>query len=116
MASGPKVWLTPLSRAEVANAIQRYVFRRAISATDARGAWLHFEQDRVRGIWTEVELPQGVWEATVRLAQRFGAALGVRTLDSLHVACALDLRADRFWTFDTRQEQLAQAAGLDTSA
>jgi hypothetical protein len=29
---------------------------------------------------------------------------GVRTLDSLqHVACALELKAERFWTFDDRQ-------------
>jgi predicted nucleic acid-binding protein len=40
----------------------------------------------------------------------------VRTLDSLHVACALELKAERFWTFDERQARLAEAVGLDTSA
>lgn len=115
MASGPQVWLTPLGRAEVANAIHRYVFRHAISAVDARSAWLHFEQDRLQGIWTEVELPGGVWEASIRLAQRFGAGLGIRTLDTLHVACALELRADKFWTFDERQAKLAEAVGLNTN-
>jgi predicted nucleic acid-binding protein len=39
----------------------------------------------------------------------------VRTLDSLHVACALELKADRFWTFDERQAKLARARGLRTS-
>lgn len=114
MAAGPEVWLTSFGRAEVANAIHRYVFRRAISAVDARSAWLHFEQDRLQGIWTEVRLPDGVWEASIQLAQRFGANLGIRTLDSLHVACALELRADKFWTFDERQAKLAEAVGLDT--
>jgi predicted nucleic acid-binding protein len=42
--------------------------------------------------------------------------LGVRTLDSLHVACALELKVQKFWTFDDRQARLAQAIGLDTSA
>jgi predicted nucleic acid-binding protein len=40
----------------------------------------------------------------------------VRTLDSLHVACALELKAERFWTFDDRQVRLAEAVGLDTTA
>jgi predicted nucleic acid-binding protein len=40
----------------------------------------------------------------------------VRTLDSLHVACALELKAERFWTFDDRQARLAEAVGLNLSA
>jgi hypothetical protein len=32
------------------------------------------------------------------------------------VACALELRAERFWTFDERQAKLAEAVGLDASA
>jgi predicted nucleic acid-binding protein len=36
----------------------------------------------------------------------------VRTLDSLHVACALQLKAEQFWTFDERQAKLAKAEGL----
>ncbi len=116
MAAGPQVWLTPFGRAEVANAIHRYVFRGAISVVDASGAWHNFEQDRMRGIWTQIGLPEGVWESSVRLAQRFGPTLSVRTLDSLHVACALELRVDRFWTFDERQAKLAEAVGLETGA
>ena len=62
-----------------------------------------------------VNLPGRAWETSIELARRYGPALGVRTLDSLHVACALELRADKFWTFDDRQAKLAEAAGLDTS-
>jgi predicted nucleic acid-binding protein len=32
------------------------------------------------------------------------------------VACALELGAEKFWTFDDRQARLAEAAGLDTKA
>jgi predicted nucleic acid-binding protein len=56
-----------------------------------------------------------MWETCIDLAKKFGLALGVRTLDSLHVACALELGADKFWTFDERQAKLAEAAGLDTT-
>jgi predicted nucleic acid-binding protein len=116
MAASPEVRLTPLGRTEVANAIHRYVFRGAMPLADARRAWLNFEQDRARKIWTDVDIPDGVWEASIHLAEQFGPALGARTLDTLHVACALELRTDKFWTFDERQEKLAQAVGLDTTA
>jgi predicted nucleic acid-binding protein len=62
-----------------------------------------------------VDLPERIWETTIEIARRFGPRLGVRTLDSLHVACALELKAEKFWTFDERQAKLAEAAGLDTS-
>jgi predicted nucleic acid-binding protein len=115
MTPRPAVWLTSLGRAEVANAIYRYVFRGAITRADARVAWENFEQDRTKGIWSEVELPGSLWDGCIDLARRYGPTLGVRTLDSLHVACALELRADKFWTFDERQAKLAEAAGLDTN-
>jgi len=54
-------------------------------------------------------------EVCTDLARRHGAKLGVRTLDSLHVACAVELKAERFWTFDERQAKLAKAEGLKTS-
>jgi predicted nucleic acid-binding protein len=116
MAAFPLVWITPLNRAEVANAIHRYVFRGAISAADASAAWKHFEQDRTNRIWTEIDLPFHLWDTSIDLARRYGPTLGVRTLDSLHVACALELKAQRFWTFDDRQVRLAEAVGLDTTA
>jgi len=49
------------------------------------------------------------------MARRHGARLGMRTLDSLHVAAALELGAKSFWTFDERQAKLAAATALQTS-
>ena len=63
-----------------------------------------------------VDFPSRAWETAIELARKHGPTLGVRTLDSLHVACALELKAERFWTFDERQARLAEAVGLDTSA
>lgn len=115
MSRRPVVWVTPLNRAEIANAVHRYVFRGVISAADARGAWGQFESDRANGIWVDIELPRNLWDTSIDLARRYGPTLGLRTLDSLHVACALELRAQRFWTFDERQARLAVAVGLDTT-
>jgi predicted nucleic acid-binding protein len=59
-------------------------------------------------------VPVRAWKICSDLALQFSSALGTRTLDTLHVACALELKADRFWTFDERQARLAEAVGLDT--
>ena len=61
-------------------------------------------------------MPENAFELCADLARRYGPKLGTRTLDSLHVACALELNAQKFWTFDDRQAKLAEAVGLDTSA
>ena len=50
-----------------------------------------------------------------RLALRHVSKLGVRASDTLHVAVALELDVDTFWTFDERQMKLAQAVGLKTN-
>jgi predicted nucleic acid-binding protein len=48
------------------------------------------------------------------LSQTYTPSLGTRSLDALHVACAVELNLRQFLTFDARQQQLAQAAGLKT--
>jgi predicted nucleic acid-binding protein len=115
MSAKPAVWLTPFNRVEFVHALQRQVFRTRIASGEAARAWRNFEEDCVAAVWIVQNLPGRIWETTIDLARQYGSTLGVRTLDSLHVACALELGAERFWTFDERQERLAQAAGLDTT-
>ncbi len=57
-------------------------------------------------------LADAVYAQARLLISRWTARLGTRTLDILHVAAALTLRADAFHTFDERQRKLAKAAGL----
>jgi predicted nucleic acid-binding protein len=116
MGPGPSVWTTNLSQSEVANALFRYAFRGNLSLAEAQKHWVEFKQDSLKGVWIHADLPDEIWETSIGLARKFGPRLGVRTLDTLHVACALELRADKFWTFDERQGKLARAAGLDTTA
>jgi predicted nucleic acid-binding protein len=86
-----------------------------MSAADAQQVYRDLTKDLATGLWIEVELPENAFDLCADLARRYGPKLGVRTLDSLHVACALELRAERFWTFDERQGKLAKAEGLKTS-
>ena len=69
----------------------------------------------VAGRWISVPMPENAFDRCAELARRYGPKLGVSTLDSLHVACALELKAQRFWTFDERQAKLARAEGLRIS-
>lgn len=115
MVAPPPVWFTPLHHAECAYAIAQHVFHGKISSAGAQELNRHLKEDRAAGLWVEVEMPEGVFEACADLARRYGPRLGVRTLDSLHVACALELQAEQFWTFDERQAKLAKVAGLKSS-
>lgn len=115
MAVHPNLPISPFGRAEFANAIYRQVFLRRVSEIDARRAWENFEFDCHSGPLQTAAFPETAWNVIVDLARRFVPTLGVCTLDALHVACALELRADKFWTFDERQAKLAEAVGLDTS-
>ena len=74
-----------------------------------------FERDRDAGLWLEAELPATAFEVCIEIARLYTPRLGTRTIDTLHVAAALELGAERFWTFDDRQKKLAKAAGLKTS-
>lgn len=112
----PSLWITPLNHSELAHAISQYVFRGKLSPPEAQQAWADFQQDCAQGIWNFSNLPETTWETSISLARRHGPAFVVRTLDSLHVACALELKAERFWTYDERQARLAEAVGLNTSA
>lgn len=112
MSQRPRLWLTSLHRAEWTHAIAQHTFHRKISAGEAQQVFRIFEKDREHALWMEADLPETLWETCVTLARRHAARLGVRTLDTLHVASALELKAGSFWSFDQRQAKLAQAAGL----
>jgi predicted nucleic acid-binding protein len=111
----PEIYITPLTLAEWNHAIAAQVFRGQMSASDAQQVELSFKTDRDFGLWFATALPEHAFEVCADLGRRHGPQLGIRTLDSLHVACALELKAERFWTFDERQAKLAKAQGLRTS-
>ena len=83
-----------------------------MTLAEAGRAQHELEDDRAAGLWVRVDVPDNAFNVCADLGRRYGPKLGVRTLDSLHVACALELKAERFWTFDDRQLKLARAAAL----
>jgi predicted nucleic acid-binding protein len=108
----PRLWFTPLHKTEWVHAIEQHVFRGQMSVTTANKVYSEFERDNRSGLWEEIPLPEAVYERATELARRYIARTGTRTLDTLHVAAALELKAERFLTFDNRQTKLAKAVGL----
>jgi predicted nucleic acid-binding protein len=111
----PLLILTALHRAEWAHALGQHQFRGTLPAEVARRANSQMVSDEAASLWRESPLPENAFELCADLARRYGPKLGMRTLDTLHVACALELKAERFWTFDERQAKLAKAVGLKIS-
>lgn len=105
---------TPLIRHELRNALRLCVFRRQITAAQRESALHDMEADAEAGVLhlAPVDWPKAFTHAE-RLGRTHSEALGTRGMDILHVACALAMRAKRFATFDERQRQLAELAGLE---
>lgn len=115
MGQRPQFWLTPLHIAEFTHAVERHVFLGRLAAASARAVHEVFARNLAAGAWLRGEVPAAAFERCAELARRYAARLNPRTLDSLHVACALELGARAFWTFDGRQAGLARAVGLAVS-
>ena len=110
----PPAPLTPLHKIELVTAWSAKVFRGEISEVVLSGAQADLEMDIQRGVW----LPAGhdlanVFQSATGLSRRYTPLIGARTLDILHVALALALRAEAFVTNDERQGQFAEAVGLN---
>ena len=114
MAGRPEIWLTPFHIAEWTHAVEQQVFRKVSSRSQADLVYRRFQEDRESRLWIEIAVPESAFDLCAQLARKHGAQMAIRTLDTLHVAMAIELKAKRFWTFDERQMKLAEAAGLKT--
>jgi predicted nucleic acid-binding protein len=112
MARKPRIWLTPFHESEIIHAIAQQVFRGRISRSEADQMDRYFSADLDSGVWVVSAFPDAAFQRGIALARAHVARLGTRTLDSLHVACAMELGAQQFWTFEERQAKLAKAVGL----
>lgn len=106
------VLITPLGELELANGFSLRVFRRELTPAKARAAYSLFVKDLQAGVFALVPLPPMLFERAKKLARVRTAQLGTRTIDVLHVAAALLLRANEFYTFDRNQARLARAERL----
>ena len=105
--------VTHHGRVEIVNGLCLAAFRRHITAAALRDALASLDEDFASGRYVHADIP---WRSALRrtddLSREYTPELGCRALDVLHVACALELGAGSFLTFDMRQRRLARAMGL----
>ena len=119
VATLPVTWL---HRVETVNAFQLSVFvgrlpgQTRVTAEQAASALAGFREDVNAGAFFHaVPLALEKLERECEeLALRHTAKHGFRTYDLLHVASALALECDTFWSFDPKASKLAQLEGLTT--
>jgi predicted nucleic acid-binding protein len=104
--------LTLFNEVEITNAFYLRLFRKEVDPGQIRAAQSIFQEDIENGIFEVRPLSSGVFDRAKQLAEKHTQRLGTRTLDVLHVASALVLKADTFLTFDVNQGKLAKAEGL----
>ena len=98
--------------AEFINAFHLKIFREEITPEQAAAQIELFTSRKRRGLYFVPELDRVALMDTFRKMTRRTAELGCRTMDILHVACALQLSVDTFMSFDQRQRALGRAMGL----
>ncbi len=112
--------MTWLHRLEVVNAFQLHVFfarspgQHFVTPEQAALAQANFRDDLTKESFIRnAVVPIGELERQFEeLALRQTARHGFRTYDLLHVASALALKCDTFWSFDPKASKLAALEGL----
>lgn len=113
-----------LLRLEVTGALQRLVFE---SRTGSQALRITPEMALIAEAFFLSQVEDGILMRTCILPEaaliaqfsdlvhRHTAKYGFRTYDTLHVASALILGCDTFWSFDIRTKKLATLEGLKTN-
>ena len=104
--------LTTFAELEVVNALGLRVFRKEVAPAQAQSSLNDFEQDLRAGIFQLKPLPDNVFWRARQLSRQTTPRLGTHTADLLHVAAALELGSDWFYSLDRQQRKLAQAVKL----
>jgi predicted nucleic acid-binding protein len=116
----PPLPVTFLLRVEVFNAFELHVFtgkaagQRWVTSELAAIAHASFREDLGNdGFVRLIDLPtEDLERAFIEISLRNSARFGFRTYDVLHVASALLLGCDTFWSFDAKAKKLASLEGL----
>ncbi len=109
----PMFTITPFGETEFTNIVFAVTARPGSwTIREARAMEEDFVSDLQTGVWQWENFPAETWLRARELARRHAPRLGSRTLDTIHVASALVLAAEDFYTFDRDQARLARAAGL----
>jgi predicted nucleic acid-binding protein len=98
---------------ELVNALRLQVFWENLSEKEVEHQIHLFHERKKRGYYFVPEIDRSSLLTDFNRLSKETQKLGCRTLDILHVACALQLKVTDFVSFDRRQVALAEVAGLN---
>lgn len=101
-----------LQEAEFINALHLKIHWREITQAQTQAQIALFKERRMRGLYVFPEIQRSHLMKTFESLCKETPRLGCRTMDILHVACALEIGASAFLSFDKRQLELARHSGL----
>lgn len=104
------VW--EIQEMEFTNGLWLKVFRKEITKPQAETQLRLFQRRKKSGLYFFPEIHRSSLMATFERLSRRTPETGCRTMDILHVACALEIGAITFLSFDDRQRRLAAKEGL----
>jgi hypothetical protein len=108
-----QIMISRLTVLETENTFHALRVDHKLNAVDFRQATTGFAQARMEGLLVRRETPvHRLYPEAHRLIAHYSARAAYGTLDILHVAAAVILRADTFLTFDKSQAKLAASAGM----
>ena len=111
--SSGKPPVNPLHELEMRSALRQKAGRGGLTQSERDALIDQVKNDITTGVR---ERMTASWPDVFASAEALSAAHGIgtlcRSLDTLHVALALELGATEFCTFDLRQSRMAAAAGL----
>ena len=106
--------LTPLVALELRNAFNLAVKRERITPAQRDALWQDVEADLASAFLVRTPIASADLHARAReLSDRYTPTVGTRSLDLLHVAAALLLEMETFFSFDERQRQAAASEGME---
>lgn len=110
---GEPILINDFHLSEMTAAITLNKYRGECSTLQVERLLSSIDEDRNKGVLTfkGVDWPEA-WRMCRSLAMEYAPSSGCRTLDTLHVACAVLLKADNFVSSDKRQLQLASLTGF----
>jgi len=102
-----------IQEAELINALRLKTFWKEITTTQAEAQLELFQKRRRQGLYFFPDIDRPDLMGTFRQLSAATPSLGCRTIDILHVACAVEIDATEFLTFGQSQRSLALHAGLN---
>jgi len=110
---GEPIAFTALHQLEIVTAMQLKVFRGEAKPEQVLAAMGLVQEDLATGKLAEPPTDwRSIFREATRLAENHAATTGCGSLDTLHCALSKAINPSVFFSSDTRQINLAQAAGL----